>query len=87
MKLTKIDKRMNGFLYFKYKIQFVKTYDYMKFFEVRNWCWDQWGPSCELNLWHRCNYNDHWAWETVDNTLRIYLKTDKEASWLSLTWT
>lgn len=46
----------------------------------RTWCWENFGPSCELRLFdqvvHRTDENNMvqtWAWETDFNKLKIYM--------------
>lgn len=108
-KIKKIDKRYTGGLFFKYiaipdikrtnltGLYFVKrTDEEIAFLAARKWCWNTWGPSCELRFFKQDLTNRHlydedmleptWGWETEHDKLRIYFKTDKEASWFSLKW-
>ena len=76
---------MNGFGDFKYVAKFRKRADREKFIEIRNWCWEQWGPSSELEFWSE-NVNPAWAWTVSEFEIKIYLDSDKEASWYTLKW-
>jgi hypothetical protein len=88
--LFKLDARFDGFDIFRYGVTFA-TSNEIEFIRVRNWCWVQFGPSCELKFYRKyrtqCNdSNNKWAWSTDKDRRRIYLLSDKEASWFSLTW-
>lgn len=59
--------------------------------EIREWCWQTYGPSCELEFWLRIpegsqSRNEHWCWHTNFDNYKIYLRTDKEANWFKLKW-
>jgi hypothetical protein len=61
--------------------------------EIRNWCVQTWGSSCELELWmvangttDSTNLNQHWCWHTNYDNYKIYLRSDKEANWFKLKW-
>lgn len=85
MRLKKLDRRMNGYGDFKYSTKFRRLSQGDLFFEVRNWCWETWGPSCELEFWD-VNKNPAWAWAMTEFEIKIYLTGDKEASWFTLKW-
>ncbi len=85
MKLKKLDRRMNGHGDFKYKITYRKGSERLKFIEVRNWCWSQWGPSSEYEFWDE-QVNQSWAWIVDEWETKILLATDKEAQWFTLKW-
>lgn len=86
MILKKLDKRHKGFGDFTYLAEFT-TRESKKFFEIRNWCWDQWGPGIELELRHRVpSSSSSWSWTIDDYVLRIYIATDKEYQWFLLKW-
>ena len=97
--IIKLDGRYAGFDVFKYRVQFVKppygsqsltfweTEIYNNFCNVRNWCLETYGNSCERDM--RANIeapNSQWAWHVNLNTkdLYIYLQSDKELSFLQL---
>lgn len=97
-KLTKLDRRHTGYLLWQYYVERVYTVPYREakrlFFDWREWCWEQWGPSKELNNFE---YNDlfdgmhssnpHWCWLNDSNhRCRIYLRTEQEASMFTLKW-
>ena len=85
MRLRTIDRRMNGYGQFKYFVELRKEYDRSAFIAIRNWCWEQWGPSCELEFYEE-EVNPHWAWNVTEFRTRIYIASDKEASWFMLKW-
>ena len=85
MKLKKLDRRMKGFGDFKYSSKFRRRFDGDRFIEARNWCWETWGPSCELEFWD-AGKNPAWTWVFTEFEMKIYLTGDKEASWFTLKW-
>jgi len=101
-RVRKTDRRMTGHQYFQYvanpsynKIDFIglanKPIIYRNMlFEARNWCWQTWGPSCELGLFRENELfdtmTDRWCWQTEFNNFKILLKSDKEANWFKLKW-
>jgi hypothetical protein len=60
--------------------------------KVRDWCWETYGPSCELEFWLAVNsekkepVNEKWCWHTNYDNFKIYLRTDKEVNWFKLKW-
>lgn len=106
-KIIKVDKRYRGAELFKYIVEpkyitnvtnSYRTYR-NTFYEIRNWCWEIWGPSKELDLYLEdnvtsthgndlvLNQNQHWSWErTMKYKLRLYLKDDKELVLFKLRW-
>jgi len=86
MKLKKVDGRMNGHNLFKYYVSFGYN-SHQNFCDIREWCWEQWGPSCEFEYWSKINStNGAWCWVSDKYTKRIYLATDKEGQWFLLKW-
>lgn len=87
MKSKKLDKRFSGFKDFKYCIDF-QSAELNKFCEIRDWCWQQWGSSVELDTWYKIgNKNPSWVWQNDEWKTRIYLKSDSEYQWFILKWT
>lgn len=84
MKLKKLDARNKGFGSYKYMAIFRNPTDQEKFCKIRNWCWEQWGPSSELDF--RKGKNELWAWLTNEFEVKIYIATDKEYQWFLLKW-
>ena len=92
LQLRRTDRRMTGHLHFKYYAQadlpslrrYDRTESYKKFCEVRTWCWEQWGASCEVDL--DPTYNPHWGWMVDDYRFRIYLADKNEATLTQLKW-
>ena len=85
MKLKKLDKRMSGHGEFTHFMEY-RMDQGAEFIECRNWCWQQWGPSSELDLWYKHKPNQHWCWMMDEWRIRVYLRTDSEAQWFSLKW-
>lgn len=94
MKLKKLDKRMTGYGDFVYSVDFPVNRGkvLMDFFEVREWCFEQWGRSAEIDIWQKFPQiqNPAWAWERGEFNktyrCRIFLASDKEAHWFTLRW-
>jgi hypothetical protein len=96
----KIDRRYNGGNWYKYMVSF--THDSLgyvgavaetiqEFNQVRQWCIDTWGPSCELHdAWAISPTSGYpiWAWETDNSKGKraIYLKTEQECILAKLRW-
>jgi hypothetical protein len=97
MSVERLDGRHSASNKFIYRIVFQgpAKFRFIKFSELRQECWNVWGPSNErdlhLRLWqdtdaeHR---NDHWCWhhDIKLNSVFIYLKGDEEASYIKLKW-
>lgn len=97
--VKKTDKRHTAgekFLYYA----IVKADSYMersgeiqeKFYEIRAWCWETWGPTREANesrsaknSWQGDN-NNHWSWINDNWRARIYLAGKDEAALFTLKW-
>lgn len=90
-KLQKLDRRHSGNDRFAYRIEFYPNQTKL-FNQVREWCWDNWGSSCELDL----AYDDgwiskkeiKWCWRFDESprAIFLYFKSDVEASVYSLKW-
>lgn len=103
IEFKKIDKRYKAGHHYKYIIKFsirrgssLTVGDSIKKFnEVRQWCIDTWGMSCEVDdAWAMIDVEKNgidypvWCWlndRTYGNRL-IYLKTDKEYMLAQLRW-
>jgi hypothetical protein len=89
MRTIKLDKRFNGHRDFKYCAEFVgrKPDVVNQYIDVRTWCWDQWGPSCELDVWHiATNRNLKYCWTHDQYNTRVFFATEAEFSWFLLKW-
>lgn len=95
-KKRKLDRRHSGYGEWKYYIMPNAPWNRVgmnKFFEMREWCWNTWGHSKEINEWMRdkldptsISQNNKWCWQNDTYNVRIYLRTDKELSHFLLTW-
>jgi hypothetical protein len=88
-KITKLDGRHTGNEWFTHSINYnvvvrgqyrTQQDNHSLFIDHRIWCWDNFGPSCELRMFdsvlHRTD--DHqmvqtWAWFTEFNKLKLYM--------------
>lgn len=100
----KLDRRNTGFSDWKYYVNrpsrsnhivYLSLYECQQiFFSWREWCWQTWGPSKELEDWledtrhtnHAVSHNEHWCFQNRDYATRIYLRSDKELSMFLLRW-
>lgn len=88
-KLQKLDRRHNGFTRFNYRVEF---YEIPQFNQIRDWCWETWGSSCELDHASRVNFVPPkdlvWCWRCDENPrgMYLYFKSYNEASVYSLKW-
>ena len=105
MKITvkKTDKRYTGSDVFGYVVdvrstpfpvihnKLNKSQKVSQFHQVRDWCIQTWGMSCEREhylqmLNDEFDVNTHWCWHTEFYDTKIYLRSDKEANWFKLKW-
>lgn len=95
MKIKKLDRRMNGYGDFKYGVDFTWNWQGARFDQVRQWCWETFGPSVELDIWAELETlneprNPKWCWDrgTYNKVSRcmIYIKGDQEMNWFKLRW-
>lgn len=98
MEVKKLDKRNTGHEFFKYYIKFssIRGPD---LHELREWCWQTWGSSKEMQDWVHDNarqnavvpkqvscQNAHWCWQNDEYYRRIYLASDQELLMYKLKW-
>jgi len=87
--IRRTDRRMNGYNDFAY-VASPNTYSFNDLILARNWCWETWGPSCELILFRKVKdlefITDQWCWHTEFDNLKLYFKSSKEANWFKLKW-
>jgi hypothetical protein len=96
----KLDKRYNGGGTFKYMVDLhkstvpnhnhyssqIRLHRIQEFVDIRIWCWETWGPSCEIASYIPLDRDYVWSWEQEHGHMRLYLKTDKELAWFQLKW-
>lgn len=88
-KITKLDGRHTGHEWFTHSINYsmyvrghyrTVSENEITFMDHRVWCWENFGPSCELRLFdavlHRTDEHNlvkTWAWRTDDFKLKLFL--------------
>ena len=92
LKLETLDGRHSGNYYFKYRVWVHGTDRVRDFIQIRNWCWEVWGPSCERDD-HIQSKRDpeiennlHWAWHVHERSRYIYLINDRALAFFKLKW-
>lgn len=97
IKVKRTDKRHTAFDKFKYYVE-IKNVEWSqrdnaieKFYELRIWCWETWGPSREVdryNLEHiyAPDKNIHWGWLNDAYRARLYLGNHEDAAYFTLKW-
>jgi hypothetical protein len=87
MRYREIDRRHHGYGFFKYAVDF-SYLELIKYCEMREWCWSQWGASSELDIWEKTQtrLSTNWCWLKEKGIVRIYLFSDKEYQWFLLKW-
>lgn len=92
------DGRFKGFRKFRYYIDFSKSRHFVdgpSFWEVREWCWQTYGPSKEIDSilddykyqqFDKVSHSKKWCWQSDNYTQRLYLAGPKEADWFTLKW-
>lgn len=99
-KVTKTDKRHTGREVFGYVCtvrpdKVLKMSErYALYHEVRDWCIQTWGNSCEREhylVMHNAGMldrlNTHWCWHSEYYDTKLYFKEEKDAMWFKLRWT
>lgn len=88
-----MDARYTGFPEFRYYVTPFRLYsDYTtvlpseRFQTWRIWCWETWGPSCEVEtavdiLARSAKTDIPWAWDTGKQYVRLYLRDDTALMW------
>jgi len=92
-RVSKLDKRHNGNHLFSHYTNFGNVYSTetkLAFVEMRNWCWESWGPGMEIDYACALGSNQYqvcrWAWQTDHGNCRIYFSSQKELNWFILKW-
>ena len=91
MRIRKLDKRMTGYGDFKYGADFSWHWQGARFDQVRQWCWETFGPSVEVDIWRELGTideprNERWAWDRNQYRTMVYLKSDAERNWFVMRW-
>ena len=104
VKVGRMDKRMTGHEYFQYYGKLIVASGsplmtdpiverLVLFTEIRNWCIDQWGMSCEMEIFrdlirHNYKLNTVWCWYLNLDLFRykFFFISEKEALWFKLRW-
>lgn len=76
-KIKKLDRRMTGYETFSHRIEFYWDEDFLK---IRNWCFDSFGPACELeffNLNTQLGLGYTWAWRSDHYRRDLYLNQEQ----------
>lgn len=96
--VSKLDTRFAGHRHLKYRIKLLGDYTvrYDQYIQIRNWCWDTWGSSCERDILIELADKDEsfirrWSWHAEKYNKRfydlyIYLATDQEYVMFKLKW-
>lgn len=95
---SKLDTRFAGHQHFKYRVKILGDYvvRYSQYIEIRNWCWETWGSSCERDILIELADKDEsfirtWSWHAEKYNKRfyefyIYFATDQEYALFKLKW-
>ena len=95
--VSTLDNRFNGFPYWKYAVSVPRSLSIYQaervdlFVRWREWCWNTWGPSKELDFFYYTTnsgscHNTHWCWNSDDDKRRIYLVDDSDLTAFTLVW-
>ncbi len=97
IKVKRTDKRHTAFDRYKYYVE-IKHDDWAerhsvreKFYELRLWCWETWGPSREVDQYsldypNPTDRNTHWGWLNDQYRARLYLAGPEDAAFFTLKW-
>lgn len=93
MRLTiqKMDKRHKGADRFIYMVEWYdngKTENISLIRDMRQWCWEQFGPSCEYYEYDciakgGLYVNPRWCWIASG---RILLANEEDRNWFAMRW-
>ena len=96
MRVVKMDKRNTGNQYWRYYVEGRSIYTSdrrRQFYNWREWCWSNWGPSKELHDFDEADKfdeiessNPRWCWLNKDGTRRIYVRNDQLMELFTLRW-
>lgn len=91
--IKKLDSRYNGHPHFKFFVDIGKpdTFTYANRYQrytdhllLRKWCHNQWGHSCEWDLYSQARqaeiHNPHWCWDVKEHKTRILIAGSEEVS-------
>lgn len=100
--IKKMDKRHTGNQYFNYlatiprhiRVGLKPRYQHvMDFVELRMWCWENFGASCEYSEYalltdDNIDCNPRWCWMTNGHHIdsRILILNQADVNWLTLRW-
>lgn len=97
IKVKRTDKRHTAHGRFSYYVEVKhdawpeRRLVHEKFFELRLWCWETWGPSREVDQYsldfdNPPDKNDHWSWLNDPYRARLYLGSPEDAAFFTLKW-
>ena len=98
IRVKRTSQQWKAFPEFKHCVEFSRQYNYenyWEFYEAQKWCWGQFGPSINLDIWmdlqksRKAELQDtKWSYQPMTSMYpcRIYLKTDKELEVFLLKW-
>lgn len=81
-KIQKMDRRYSGYELFSHRIDVYWNDDYLK---IRNWCFDMFGPACELELFNlntQLGLGYTWAWRTDYDRRELYLNEEQLSAFI-----
>ncbi len=102
-KINKLNKRFTWYQHFSHRVEFARHYSDRQLHErinnfimLRQWCWDNFGPSVETMYWEQLKVtdqaelaNDKWAWyvNTHDGYRTfLYFADETALSFFKLNW-
>jgi len=95
LKIKKLDRRHNGYGLMKYFVEPAYGADYVEnFYELKNWCIDQWGITRPLADWREGSklmevpgdVNPAWTYLRDEYRTRILFRDKEEAALFTLRW-
>jgi len=94
-KVKKLDRRHNGYGIMRYFVEFYYGKNAVEnFYEVKNWCIDQWGITRPLPDWEAgssiepmpVDINPAWTYLRDEYRTRIFFRDKEETSLFTLRW-
>lgn len=97
IRVKRTSQQWKAFPDFRHCVEFSRQFNYENFwqyYQAQMWCWDQFGPSINLDIWvdlqksHKNKMDEVWAYQAQTSLYpcRIYFKSDKELEVFLLKW-
>lgn len=84
MRINELDGRFKGHQYFDYYASLNKYTELELFQEAREWCWNSFGPSSEVEIIMELKQQPKWCWDFNLYHCRILFRDEATMNWFRL---